>query len=264
MQYTPKFSGRASLFDIFTVTGEKRNGSKVRIEGKHPRRIKLSRTKYVTILTLQMAYSSHEKALEDLLTESSAQKWLRAYLFASIWYYYLDMVKGSGPQVYIITGLQYLSIDSNKTTRAVHTSRSTKLTVKDPTQHIPGEIAEFEMGRENDPQDHSTQEATGGYSGEYICAAQFRKLELNFQLKDLELPAIISLAGLTDLTHGICGPHTPLEGESQIEKVGIFLDSTESDESKAESCDEYISATDPEDYGEIDWKKIRTKMGVLG
>ena len=51
VQYTPKFSGRASLFDILTVSGEKRNGSKVRIDGKHPRRIKLKRGKYVATLT---------------------------------------------------------------------------------------------------------------------------------------------------------------------------------------------------------------------
>ena len=51
VQYTPRFSGSGSLFDIFTVAGEKRNGSRVRIEGKHARRIKLKRGKYVTTLT---------------------------------------------------------------------------------------------------------------------------------------------------------------------------------------------------------------------
>lgn len=139
--------------------------------------------------------------------------------------------------------------------------------MRDPTQHVPGTIAEFKMGRQNDPQDHSTQEARS-YSGEYICAAQFRRLELKFQLEDLELPATISLAGLRDLTHGICGPDETLEGssvgEGQIETIGISLDSKESDASKEGSEDEYISGTDPDDYGEIDWKKIRTKMGVLG
>ena len=169
--------------------------------------------------------------------------------------------------MYIITGLQYLSIDSCESTRAVHTSLTAKLSARDPTQHIPGKVAEFELGRENDPQDHSTQEARN-FPGEYICAAQFRRLKLKFHLEDLELPTTISLAGLKDLTHGICGPDETLGGlfvgEDQIEKIGISLDSKESDESKEQSEDEYISGMDPEDYGVIDWKKIRTKMGVLG
>ena len=217
--------------------------------------------------SLQTAYSRHEEALKHLLTEASAQKWLRAYLFASASYYYLDMMNGRGPQVYLVTGLQYLSIESSQSTRVAHTSLTTKATVRDPTQHIPVTIAEFEMGRENDPQDHSTQDARS-YVGEYICAAQFRRLQLKFQREDLELPATISLTGLRDLRHGICGPHETPEGssvgEGQIEKIAISLDSKESDEMKDETEDEYHSGTDPNDYAGIDWKKIRTKMGVLG
>ena len=37
VQDTPKFLGIGSIFDMFTVTGGKRNGSRVRIEGKRPR-----------------------------------------------------------------------------------------------------------------------------------------------------------------------------------------------------------------------------------
>jgi len=42
------------------------------------------------------------------------------------------------------------------------------------------------------------------------------------------------------------------------------LHSTESYESKKESEEEYVFGVDPDDYGVIDWKKIWTKMEVLG
>ena len=51
VQYTRRFSVRASLLDMFAVVGEKRNGSRVRIHGKDARRIKLKRGEYVPALS---------------------------------------------------------------------------------------------------------------------------------------------------------------------------------------------------------------------
>jgi hypothetical protein len=213
------------------------------------------------------AHRSHDEALTCLLTDASAQKWLKAYLIAAISYYYRSMIQGKGPQVYIITGLQYLSVDETKTTRAEYTSLTAKGTVKDPTHHVPGKFGEVKITTGNDPHDGSTQEAKG-YSGEYICAAQFRKLQLKFELDkpNFALPTNIPLAGLKDLRHGICGgpQESSSVGDEKIQYVGISCENESSKEWGSEDiADEYPVGTDPDDYGDIDWNKIRIKMGVL-
>jgi hypothetical protein len=177
-------------------------------------------------------------------------------------YYLQDMVMGSGPQAYIVTALQYLSIETSHVTRIDYASFTTRAAAIQPTPYGPAVIASGGFGRHNDPQDHSIQNAMT-YPGEYICAAQFRKLDVKFRLQDVKLPDIIRLAPLRDLRNGTSGETTE-ESSPAKEEIKRPVGVTWENETGEEMKEEYVAGTDPDDYDKIKWRIIKIQMGVLG
>jgi hypothetical protein len=201
--------------------------------------------------------------LQHLLTDAAANTWLSKYLLAGSIYYLQDMVMGNGPQAYIVTALQYLSIETTNVTRIDYASFTARAAAIQPTPYGPAVIASGGFGSHNDPQDHTSQIATA-YPGEYICAAQFRKLDVRFRLQDVALPATIPLRPLKDLRDGTSGEKTEESSPAREEiqrPVGVVW---ESDSMGEEIKEDYVAGTDPDDYGKINWRTIKIQMGVLG
>ena len=197
-------------------------------------------------------------------------------------------MRGKGPQVYLLTGIIYFTDCTVESIIARHSEFKLGAGIPDPTG-ITGpfqNVLEADVHRGNHPDDHSTQKAH--YAREVICAAQYRRLDLNFLRKkgkeEVTLPLRIPLFDFIDWTDGLCsavggGVRVGVGGG-----VGVGVDEDEDEDEEDDSdtvkyasieisfntmpeeeselpsgemVDRFELAEDDEEEEQVDWEKMR-------
>ena len=185
------------------------------------------------------------------------------------------MLLGKGPQVYLLTGIIYFSDCTVESIIARHSEFKLGAGIPDPTGTTGPlqNILEANVHMGNHPDDHSTQKAH--YAREVICAAQYRRLDLNFLRKkgkgEVKLPLRIPLLDLVDWADGVCADDDEDEEEGDSGTVNytsieISFNTTPEEESElpsGEMVDSFNLAEDDEEEEQVDWEKMEEEMKEL-
>jgi len=259
--------------NVLTGGADRTRGRTVIVKGKKGRRSVLKEYKCFQIA---LTFRPHENTLEYLLEHSeTAKKWLQVYLSASTKLYLQEMLLGKGPQVYLLTGIIYYTDCTVESIIARHAQLKLGAGIPDPSQ-TTGPMqnvleADFHMG--DHPDDHSTQKTH--FAREVICAAQYRRLDLNFLRKkgneEVSLPLRIPLLELTDWADGVCADddEDEEEGDSDTVKyrsIKISFNTTPKEESElpsGERVDSFELGEDDEEEEQVDWEKMEEGMKEL-
>jgi len=193
--------------------------------------------------------------------------------------YLQEMLRGKGPQVYLLTGIIYFTDCTVESIIARHSEFKLGAGIPDPTG-ITGpfqNVLEADVHRGNHPDDHSTQKAH--YAREVICAAQYRRLDLNFLRKkgkeEVTLPLRIPLFNFVDWTDGLCVRVGEVEDEDEEEgdsdtvkyaSIEISFNTMPDEESElpsGEMVDSFELAEDDEEEEQVDWEKMRKRSTLI-
>jgi len=113
------------------------------------------------------------------------------------------MLLGKGPRVFLLTGVDLVTDFEWKNKIVPYKKVEFGVSLPDPSGTTGQAVFEGNFHFSNQDGDYSGQQAH--YSGEYICAAQYRQLDLKFEKgRDVKVLSSIDLLPLADWGNGIC------------------------------------------------------------
>jgi hypothetical protein len=257
------------------IKGEFKQGrsEQARIEGKNGRRFQIKL--FVDVLDHAVAatdYNRPETFLNEvLLKDEHARTWLQRHLSISRKMYYLKQAsfgKGKHPQIWLVTGIQYITDAHITTGWTASTSASLGFTVPTPepaTAALAMLTGEGGLSAKASTSRQSGSNTAFHHQDKRIWAAQFTPLDAKFYPRsqvgeEEKFPKYIKLDDLEDLIR------SGVRAEDLPEKAEDFEEFAEISQVEGEDCDQPDEAQAEliESMVGVDWDMFEKYLSLEG